>query len=151
MCLSGLDRDQVSPKRRCPSAGRFHSRGLISINILCPFNVFCPPASHSHIWRWPTRQSTWKPQESTESLLCRKCSEGCSTGAGWDVDETDFICWLRALHGSSDIPQTRYSAISVCYKCTISQGPLHTSLVNWAFSVSKISPCHSFLCKNFIL
>ena len=35
---------------------------------------------------------------------------------------------------------------------TISQGPLHTSLVTGlAFSVSKISPCHSFLCKNFIL
>lgn len=47
--LSGLDHDQVSPKGRCPSAGRLHSRGLISINILCPFNVFCPPASHSHI------------------------------------------------------------------------------------------------------
>ena len=32
---------------------------------------------------------------------------------------------------------------------TITQGPLHTSLVNWAASVSKISPCHSFVCKNF--
>lgn len=39
---------------KCPPRGGVHllvslSRGLISINILCPFNVFCPPASHSHI------------------------------------------------------------------------------------------------------
>ena len=32
---------------------------------------------------------------------------------------------------------------------TISQGPLHMSVVNRAGSVSEISPCHSFLLQKF--
>ena len=106
------------PWSSVPSGGGVHLLKLFIVevwliynlspnNIFCPITLFIPPASHSYIWRWPTGQSSWKPQESTESYLCRKRTEGYSTGARWDADEADFICWLWALHGSSDIPQTR--------------------------------------------